>query len=187
MLCYGQRQLVGIAFLWCLVSLQGCMGGRAAVPAAQLETFAAISDPAPLARARIHMAAADYRRALLACQEEVQRRPSAASYLYLTYVYRAIGAYMAYEAADDRWRSIEQLVRNLSGDRPEVLIDPPDVLPRIAKELIGESLEREADVAAAMATRLDGSLTNRLWAQQRVYQQQHPQDWWYGVPPDWAW
>lgn len=191
-----RRQGVGgFAALLCLVSLQGCVTGPAAVPASsanlaaesRAESHVAAPEPPPLARARVHLAAADYRRAVEACQEEVRRRPSAAGYVYLTHVYRAIAAYTAYEAGEDRWRSIEQLVRNLSGDRPEVLIDPPDVLPRMAKELIGESVEREADVTAAMAARLDLQTTNRLWAQQQAYQRQHPHDWWHGVPPQWPW
>lgn len=195
-----RRQGVGgFAVLLCVVNLQGCVTGPAAVPVStaesaaesrsgsRAESHATAPEPAPLARARVHLAAADYRRALEACQEEVRRRPSAAGYVYLTHVYRAIGAYMAYEASEDRWRSIEQLVRNLSSDRPEVLIDPPDVLPRMAKELIGESVEREADVTAAMAARLDVQTTNRLWAQQQAYQRQHPHDWWLGVPSQWPW
>lgn len=191
-----RRQGVGgFAVLLCVASLQGCVAGPAAVPASsselatesRAESEATAPEPAPLARARVHLAAADYRRALEACQEEVRRRPSAAGYVYLTHVYRAIAAYMAHEAGEDRWRSIEQLVRNLSGDRPEVLIDPPDVLPRMAKELIGESVEREADVTAAMAARLDLQTTNRLWAQQQAYQRQHPHDWWLGVPSQWPW
>lgn len=191
-----RRQGVGgLPVLLCLASLQGCVTGPAPVsaPSADLaaesrsESHATAPEPPPLARARVHLAAADYRRALEACQEEVRRRPSAAGYVYLTHVYRSIAAYMAYEAGEDRWRSIEQLVRNLSGDRPEVLIDPPDVLPRMAKELIGESVEREADVTAAMAARLDLQTTNRLWAQQQAYQRQNPHDWWHGVPSQWPW
>ena len=141
----------------------------------------------PLHRARMFLAAGDFRRAIVACQEEVAARPSAESYVYLTYAYQALHGYMEYQAAQDRWVLIQQLVRNLSGDRPEVLIDPPDILPRIAKEIISDSIQRESDVVAAMATRLNKGSTESLWQQQKAWRTTHPQSWWHGVPEEWAW
>jgi len=46
-----------------------------------------------LKRAKIFLAAGDYRRALEACQREVDEAPSAESYIYLTYVYQTIGGW----------------------------------------------------------------------------------------------
>ncbi|GKS57890.1 hypothetical protein YTPLAS18_14170 [Nitrospira sp.] len=140
-----------------------------------------------LKRARVYLEAGDFRRAIEACQEEVDARPSAASYVYLTYVYHAVNGYMEYQASQDRWVLIEQLVRNLSGDRPDVLIDPPDILPRIAKEIIGVSVQRESDVTAAMATRLNRTTTETLWKQQTDWRAAHPENWWYGIPEEWRW
>ena len=58
-----------------------------------------------LQRAKVFLAAGDFRRAVEACQQEVQESPSAESYLYLTYVYQALDAYVR------RW------LRKTSGSR----------------------------------------------------------------------
>ena len=140
-----------------------------------------------LQRAKIFLAAADYRRAIEACQQEVTEHPSAASYVYLTYVYHALDAYLAALAQADRWVGVEQLVRSLSSGRPDDLIDSPDVLARIAKELIHDSVTKQADVAAAMATRLDKPRVQALWRQQQLWRDQQPEHWWFGVPLQWEW
>lgn len=175
--CTTWRAPIALTIL--VLALTGCHGG----PVQQ------VRDPgsSALERARVFLAAGDFRRALESCQEEVRQRPSAASYVYLTYMYHAIGGFLDHQAKQDRWVLVEQLVRNLSGDRPETLIDPPDVLARIAKEVIGESVQRESDVTAAMAGRLDETLTATLWTQQTYWRRAHPDDWWHGVPPEWRW
>jgi hypothetical protein len=142
---------------------------------------------APLSRAEIFLSAADYRRAIEACQQEVLERPSAASYVYLTYVYQALDAYVDSLAKADRWVLVEQLARSLSSQRPDELLEAPDVLARIAKELIQDAAKRQADVAAGMATRLDGEGAARLWEQQTRWRQQRPDGWWLGVPREWGW
>lgn len=43
-----------------------------------------------LERAAVFLKAGDYRHALEACQAEVKDRPSARSYVYLTYAYHAL-------------------------------------------------------------------------------------------------
>lgn len=141
----------------------------------------------PLQRAKVFLAAGDFRHAVEACQEEVQARPSAASYVYLTYVYQAIGGFLDHHASRDEWVKVEQLSRNLLGGRVDQLVDPPDIMARVAKELIHESVEHESDVAAAQAARLDQAEVARLWAQQRAWRQRHPDSWWHGVPDAWAW
>ena len=50
---------------------------------------------------------------------------------------------------------VEHLARSLLPERPEDLLDSPDILARIAKELIQESMRKQSDAAAAIATRLD--------------------------------
>jgi hypothetical protein len=82
---------------------------------------------------------------------------------------------------------VEQLYLNLATHDTEDLTDPPDVLARIAKELIQESVRRQSDVTAAMATRLDKATTERLWTQQTAWRAAHPDDWWSGVPETWNW
>src|SRR6478609_5896496 len=55
---------------------------------------AAFTPPTHLQRAKVFLAAGDYRRAVEACRQEVQEHPSARSYLYLTYVYQALAAHV---------------------------------------------------------------------------------------------
>lgn len=140
-----------------------------------------------LKRAKVFLAAGDYRHAVEACQREVEEAPSAHSYVYLTYVYHTIDGYLEAMAKADRWVAVEQLYLNLATHNAEDLTDPPDVLARIAKELIQESVRRQSDVAAAMATRLDKATTERLWMQQTAWRAVHPDDWWSGVPQEWNW
>ena len=177
-----------LVLILCLAgSSEAVQAGGDLDPSLPDSTAPASADSAALRRARVFLAAGDFRRAIEACQEEVDARPSAASYVYLTYVYHAVNGYMEYHTSQDRWVLIEQLVRNLSGDRPEVLIDPPDILPRIAKEIIGISIQRESDVTAAMATRLSRSATETLWRQQTTWRASHPDNWWHGIPEEWRW
>lgn len=149
------------------------------------------SSPAPardnLARAKVFLAAGDYRRAVEACQREVDAAPSAASYVYLTYVFQAIDGYLEGMAKADRWVAVEQLYLNLATNEMQDLLDPPDVLARIVKEVIQESMRRQSDVTAAMAARLDKAQTERLWVQQTEWRKAHPDDWWSGVPKGWNW
>ncbi len=140
-----------------------------------------------LHRAKVFLAAGDYRHAVEACQREVEEAPSAHSYVYLTYVYQAIDGYLEAMAKADRWVAVGQLYLNLATRNVEDLTDPPDVLARIAKELIQESVRRQSDVTAAMATRLDKVTTERLWTQQTAWRAAHPDDWWSGVPEAWNW
>lgn len=149
---------------------------------------AASEQPRPnLHRAKVFLAAGDYRHAVEACQREVEETPSAHSYVYLTYVYQAIDGYLEAMAKADRWVAVEQLHLNLATRAVEDLTDPPDVLARIAKELIQESVRRQSDVTAAMATRLDKATAERLWQQQTAWRAVHPDDWWHGVPAAWNW
>jgi hypothetical protein len=140
-----------------------------------------------LQRAKVFLAAGDFRRAMEACQAEVQSAPSVYSYVYLTYVYHAIQGYLDHLAATDQWVRVEQLYMNLAAWRTEDMVDPPDVLARIVKELIQQGAQRQADVTAAMADRLDRSVSARLWSEQAQWRKARSDDWWFGVPPEWAW
>ena len=140
-----------------------------------------------LERAAVFLKAGDYRQALEACQVEVKDAPSARSYVYLTYAYHALDGYLQHLANTDQWVRVEQLYVNLSMGRIEDLLDPPDVLARIAKEVIQQAVQRQADVTAAMAARLDESLVKRLWEEQTAWRQARPDDWWSGAPPQWQW
>lgn len=141
----------------------------------------------PLQRAKVFLAAGDYRRAVQACQQEVDQRPSAASYLYLTYVYHALDGYLEHLAKTDQWVRVEQLHLNLASSGPLDLVDPPDVLSRIAKEVIQGSARQQSDVTAAMAVRLDQELVNRLWQEQTAFRKAHPDSWWSSIPDAWNW
>lgn len=140
-----------------------------------------------LQRAKIFLAAGDFRRALEACQQEVHDRPSVESYIYLTYIFQAIDAYVESLAQQDRWVAVEHLYLNLATGRTEDLVDPPDVLARIAKEVIQGAVRRQSDVTAAMAARLDQGAVARLWKQQTAWRQARPDGWWFGVPDGWNW
>lgn len=140
-----------------------------------------------LQRAKVFLAAGDFRRAIEACQREIVERPSAEGYVYLTYVYQALDGYAEFLAKTDRWVHVEHLYLNLATGRPEDLVDPPDVLARIAKEMIQSAAQKQADVTAAMASRLDDALVKRLWTQQTAWRKAHAESWWFGVPPEWRW
>ena len=140
-----------------------------------------------LRRAKVFLAAGDYRRAVEACLREVVDSPSVESYVYITYVYQALDGYIEHLANTDRWVGIEQLYVNLTFQGPQDLVDPPEVLARIAKEIIQGSVQRQSDVTAAMAARLNEAETGRLWKQQKSWRAENPDRWWAGVPPEWNW
>lgn len=150
-------------------------------------SFEPVPPHSHLRQARLFLAAADYRRAIAACQDELREQPSVASYVYLTYVYHALDAYLDDLAKRDQWVGVEQLALNLTGDRPEQLLDPPDVLARVAKELIHTSVQKQSDITAAMASRLDAAEVRRMWEEQTAWRRAHPQDWWRSVPEVWRW
>lgn len=163
--------------------LVGCASEAGWVGASRTEEQAESN----LRRAKVFLAAGDFRRAIEACQREIVAHPSAERYVYLTYVYHAIDAYAEFLAKTDRWVHMEQLYLNLATGRPEDLVDPPDVLARIAKEVIQLAAQKQADMTAAMATRLDDALVKRLWMQQTAWRKAQPESWWFGVPPEWMW
>jgi tetratricopeptide (TPR) repeat protein len=140
-----------------------------------------------LQRAKVHLAAGDYRRAIEACQKEVNEAPSAESYVYLTYAYLALDGYVETMAQQERWVAIEQAYLNLATRGTEDLVDPPDVLARIAKEIIQGAAQKQADVTAAMAKRLDLATAERLWREQTEWRKARPDTWWSGVPDVWGW
>ncbi|MBI4002501.1 MAG: hypothetical protein HY348_12045 [Nitrospira defluvii] len=140
-----------------------------------------------LQRATMFLKAGDYRHAVEACQAEVREAPSVRSYVFLTYVYHALDGYLEHLASTDQWVRVEQLYVNLITGRIEDLVDPPDVLARIAKELIQQAVQRQADVTAAMASRLDEALVKQMWQEQAAWRQVRSADWWSGVPPQWQW
>src|SRR5574341_507559 len=140
-----------------------------------------------LRRAKIFLAAGDYRRALEACHREVTEAPSAQSYVYVTSVYQAIDGYLEHLAKADKWVTVEHLYLNLAGGDVQSLLDPPDVLARIAKEIIRGGVQKQSDVHAAMAARLDVEVTNRLWKEQAAWRAARPDSWWAGVPESWGW
>ena len=144
------------------------------------------ADPTPSEKIRVFLSAADYRHAIETAQRQVAERPSVYSYVLLTYVYQALDAYIEALARADRWVGIELLAASLSSGKPDELLDSPDVLPRIAKELIQSSARRQSDVAAAMATRVDEPATTMLWGQQRSWRERHPNSWWLGMPDQWG-
>jgi len=140
-----------------------------------------------LKRAKTFLAVGDYKRAIEACQRQVDEYPSAESYVYLTYVYQAVDGYLEYLAKTDQWLKVEHLYLNLATRETQDLVDPPSVLARIAKEIVQGSVRDQSDVAAAMAVRLDKETVNRLWKEQTAWRAAKPESWWFGVPESWVW
>ena len=140
-----------------------------------------------LKRARVYLAAGDYRRALEACHREIEERPSVGAYVSLTYVYHALDAYLEHLAKTDRWVMVEQAYVNLATDGVKDLTDPPTVLARMAKEIIQGAARQQSDVTGAMAARLDTQTVAKLWKQETVWRTAKPDGWWSGVPPEWGW
>jgi hypothetical protein len=129
--------------------------------------------------------AGDYRRALELSQRGIDEAPSTAGYIRLTYVYRAIEAYLDHLSKEERWTAVEHLHLNLAYRETEDLIDPPGGLARMAKEMIQESVRQQSDVSAAMAARLDKAESDRLWAQQAAWRSRYPDSWWKELPSEW--
>ena len=138
-----------------------------------------------LTKAHIYLLAGDYRRALEACQKDIDDAPSVEAYIHVTYVFHAIDAYLDHLSREERRNTVEQLYLNLAYKDPQDLIDPPGGLARMAKEMIQTSVQQQSDVSAAMATRLNKSEADRLWQQQTLWRQANPQTWWTGIPDAW--
>ncbi len=139
-----------------------------------------------LTKADLFLAAGDYRRALEACQREIDDAPSAASYIHLTYVYQAIDAYLEHLSQEERWMAVEHLYLNLAYRDSEDLVDPPGGLARMAKEMIQASVRQQSDVSAAMANRLDKAESDRLWVEQAQWRATNQKSWWQGIPAVWV-
>lgn len=140
-----------------------------------------------LQRAKIYLAAADYRRAVEACQLNIDQHPSVESYVYLIYVYHAIDGYMDWLAQQDKWSEIGRLSLSMVNRGTMDLVDPPDMLARMAKEILHEGLRQQFDIAAGMANRIDKARVDELWLERKAWEEAHPESWWAGVPQSWDW
>ena len=162
---------------WCLtgtsVSLADAGDGSRAEP--------------PLARAKVYLAAGDYRRAVEACQMNIDQSPSVESYVYLIYVYHALDGYLEWLAEHDDWVKVGQLSLSMVNRGTMDLVDPPDMLARMAKEILHEGIRQQYDVVAGMANRLDKTRADELWLEVRAWEKNHPENWWAGVPEPWQW
>lgn len=140
-----------------------------------------------LARAKVFLQVGDYRRAIEACQRNIDHYPSVDAYVYLAYVYEAIDGYLAYLAKQEDYVKVGQLSLNLTAREIIDIIDPPNVMPRMAQELIHEGLRQQFDITASMANRLNRARTDELWLQQSAWRESQPNSWWAGVPNEWQW
>lgn len=141
----------------------------------------------PLHRAKVYLAAGDYRRAVEACQLHIDRNPSVEGYVYLIYVYHAIDGYMEWLAKQDNWGEVGRLSLSMVNRGTMDLVDPPDMLSRMAKEILKEGLRQQFDIAAGMANRLNKPRADELWLERKVWEETHPTTWWAGVPESWNW
>ena len=141
----------------------------------------------PLERAIVYLAAGDYRRAVEACQLNIDQSPSVESYVYLIYVYHALDGYLESLAERDEWVKVGQLSLSMVNRGTMDLVDPPDMLARMAKEILHEGIRQQYDVVAGMANRLDKTRADELWLEVRAWEKSHPENWWAGVPEPWKW
>jgi len=141
----------------------------------------------PLQRAKIYVAAGDYRRAVEACQLHIDQAPSVESYVYLIYVYHAIDGYLEWLAKQDNWGEVGRLSLSMVNRGTIDLVDPPDMLSRMAKEMLQEGLRQQFDIVAGMANRLDKTRADELWLERKAWEEAHPTNWWAGVPESWNW
>ncbi|BCA57025.1 hypothetical protein W02_41650 [Nitrospira sp. KM1] len=140
-----------------------------------------------LQRAKVHLGAGDFRRAIDDCRREVDVNPSAQSYLYLAYLYQALDAYVEFLAKSDHWVVLELVYVSFVTTKTEELVDSRDVLTRISKELLQTGARQQADIAASMASKLDHGIVMSIWPQQTVWRSERPDAWWFGAPPEWKW
>ncbi len=140
-----------------------------------------------LAAARTFLRAGDYRRAVEACQQNIDHNPSVEAYVYLAYVYQAVDGYLAHLVKQEDYVKVEQLSLNLTAREVIDIIDPPNVMPRMAQELIHEGLRQQFDITASMANRLNRVRTDELWVEQAAWRTASPDSWWAGVPKEWSW
>ena len=168
----------------CLMAAFFMASASAAVPGSGVA-----EDPGALLlhHAKVYVSAGDYRRAVEACQRYIDVHPSVEAYVYLAYVYETIEGYLKALTKNDEWVKVHHLSLNLTSRTMMDLIDPPDVLPRMAREVIGEGVRQQFDVTASMANRLDRTRTEELWAQQTAWREAQPDRWWAGVPEAWGW
>ena len=175
------RSLLVLCLGWCLtgtgLSVADAGDGPRAVPTIQH----------PLARAKVYLAAGDYRRAVEACQMNIDQAPSVESYVYLIYVYHALDGYLEWLAGRDEWVKVGQLSLSMVNRGTMDLVDPPDMLARMAKEILHEGIRQQYDVVAGMANRLDKTRADELWLEVRAWEKAHPDNWWAGVPEQWQW
>jgi hypothetical protein len=170
--------------LICFLTVFFWVGLSPVLPSTEL---AEDSEALLLHKAKVYVMAGDYRRAVESCQRYLDAHPSVEGYVYLAYVYETIEGYLKALTKKDDWVKVHHLSLNLTSREMLDLIDPPDVLPRMAREVIGEGIRQQFDVTASMANRLDRARTEELWAQQSAWRKAQPEMWWAGVPAEWGW
>ena len=164
-----------------LLFLGWCLAGTSV-------TVADVGDgPHPLARAKVYLAAGDYRRAVEACQMNIDQSPSVESYVYLIYVYHALDGYLEQLSKRDEWVKVGQLSLSMVNRGTMDLVDPSDLLARMAKELLHEGIRQQYDLVAGMANRLDRTRADEIWLEMKAWKKTHPENWWAGVPEQWQW
>jgi tetratricopeptide (TPR) repeat protein len=172
---------IGAGFLWLMMSWLFLGGGMSLAAGVQGEANN------HLQRAKIYLAAGDYRRAVEACQRNVDETPSVESYVYLIYVYHAIDGYQEWLAQQDKWGEVGRLAQSMVNRGAMELVDPPSTLSRMAKEILHEGLRVQFDIVAGMANRLDKARVDELWLERKAWEEAHPETWWAGVPESWNW
>ena len=140
-----------------------------------------------LQRAKIYLAAGDYRRAVEACQQHIEQTPSVESYVYLIYVYHALDGYVEWLDQQDNCGDVGRVAMSMVNRGTLDLVDPQDMLSRMAKEILKEGIRQQFDIVAGTANRLNKPRADEMWLERKAWQEAHPHDWWTGVPESWNW
>ena len=159
---------------WCLTGTSASVADAGDGPEPVLSLSKDAVPQPPLARAKVYLAAGDYRRAVEACQMNVDQSPSVESYVYLIYVYHALDGYLEWLAKHDEWVKVGQLSLSMVNRGTMDLVDPPDMLARMAKEILHEGIRQQYDVVAGMANRLDKTRADELWLEVRAWEKNPP-------------
>ena len=109
-----------------------------------------------LHRAKLYIEAGDYRRAVEACQEYLDEYPSVEGYVYLAYVYEAIDGYLAALQKKDDWVKVGQVALNLTSRELIDIIDPPNTMSRMAREMMQDRSQLAHDL---LVEAIDGART----------------------------
>ena len=85
------------------------------------------------------------------------------------------------------WGDVGRVAMSMVNRGTLDLVDPQDMLSRMAKEILKEGIRQQFDIVAGTANRLNKPRADEMWLERKAWQEAHPHDWWTGVPESWNW